>query len=453
MSDTSQRLSLPYIMPGQAQKHVTHNEAVRALDSLVHASVSARNVTTPPSTIANGDYVLIGDSAADAFAGKDNQLAGFVDGAWMFYPPVQGLIVNIEDEAASVIWRGVAWEDFAAGGTVDISALSFDIFGINGTADSYNRLLLNSAASLFNHDGAGHQLKINKATSADTASVLYQTGFSGRAEMGLAGEDDFSFKVSANGTNWKQAMSIEGVSGAVSFPNSKHLTRPVMFNMFGDGGRFGGKPEPLDVRLNNGFSAPNYIKKFNSAVLVEGSKFIDNSDNYGGNRGTMPSHMEDLAEKMKPGASNGVLRYGVEFYTLSVTAGSGTGGALTVGGVTGYLALTGLRYPLPNRFTLSFWVRPSAGQCFIGAHNQTRLFIDGTEVFASTELPYETWTQVTRVVEYAPNVFTGYEASPYRLYLTTGGAFDLAAPVLFPGTLLPDVDAPIGVSSSLTAFM
>ena len=35
MSDTTTRLLLPYILAAQAQKHVTHNEALRRLDGLV----------------------------------------------------------------------------------------------------------------------------------------------------------------------------------------------------------------------------------------------------------------------------------------------------------------------------------------------------------------------------------------------------------------------------------
>jgi hypothetical protein len=62
---------------------------------------------------------------------------------------------------------------------------------------------------LLNHDGAGHQLKINKAAAADTASLLYQDAFSGRAELGLAGDDDFHFKVSPDGSTWKQAILID----------------------------------------------------------------------------------------------------------------------------------------------------------------------------------------------------------------------------------------------------
>jgi hypothetical protein len=55
----------------------------------------------------------------------------------------------------------------------------------------------------------GVQLKINKAAAGDTGSLLFQTGWSGRAEMVLAGDDDFHVKVSADGSNWKEALAID----------------------------------------------------------------------------------------------------------------------------------------------------------------------------------------------------------------------------------------------------
>lgn len=85
--------------------------------------------------------------------------------------------------------------------------------GINSSHDSSNRLTVSAEAALLNHDGAGHQLKINKAAEADTASLLFQTGFLGRAEMGTAGDDNWSIKVSADGATWIDGMVIDAASG------------------------------------------------------------------------------------------------------------------------------------------------------------------------------------------------------------------------------------------------
>lgn len=57
-------LALPCIMPAQAQKHVTHNEALRMLDTLVQLSALDRDRTVPPSAPADGDRHIVAAEAA-----------------------------------------------------------------------------------------------------------------------------------------------------------------------------------------------------------------------------------------------------------------------------------------------------------------------------------------------------------------------------------------------------
>lgn len=97
--------------------------------------------------------------------------------------------------------------------TANVSALYLGLGG--ATADPTNRLSINAPASLFNHAGAGHQVKVNKAAATDTGSFLFQTGFSGRAEFGLTGSDDFQIKVSGDGATWFNALQLERTSGRV----------------------------------------------------------------------------------------------------------------------------------------------------------------------------------------------------------------------------------------------
>jgi hypothetical protein len=87
---------------------------------------------------------------------------------------------------------------------------------VNATADTTNRLAVKSAASLFDNVGNGHQQKINKAAAGDTASTLYQTNYSGRAEFGLTGDDNFHVKVSADGSAWKEAIVVDRTDGRVA---------------------------------------------------------------------------------------------------------------------------------------------------------------------------------------------------------------------------------------------
>jgi hypothetical protein len=213
--DDTPNLGLPYIMAAQSQKHVTHNEAIRALDAMVQLSVLDRDLSAPPVSPAEGARYIVGGSPTGAWSGHAGKVAAFQDGAWMLYAPVEGWIAWIGDEDVAVVWDGTAWSALTTGSG---GGGSFATLGINATADTTNRLTLAADATLLNHDGDGHQLKINKASASDTASLLYQDAFSGRAELGLAGDDDFHFKVSPDGTTWKEAIVIDRSTGVVTFP-------------------------------------------------------------------------------------------------------------------------------------------------------------------------------------------------------------------------------------------
>ena len=217
MPDTTPILQLPYILPSQAQKHVTHNEAIRVLDVLVQLAVSARNLGAPPASPAQGDRYIVAAGASGAWAGKVGQIALFENGAWQFFEPSEGWTAWVTSEQVLASYNGAAWASQAD------APLIVGQLGISATADASNRLSLSSPATLLNHAGAGHQVKVNKAAVGDTASLLFQTGFSGRAEMGTAGNDDFSIKVSADGAAFVTGLSIASATGAVTLPAALRL--------------------------------------------------------------------------------------------------------------------------------------------------------------------------------------------------------------------------------------
>lgn len=213
MSNATPNLRLPYILSAQAQKHVTHNEAIRALDALVQIAVASRTVSAPPAAPTDGVRYIVPDGAAGAWSGFAPHIAAFQDGAWVRYVASEGWLVWVEDEDRLYAFDGSAWTP-TGGQSVNPAPL----VGVNATADTTNRLSVSSPATLFSHAGSDHRHKINKATAADTASLLYQTAFSGRAEMGLAGDDNFHVKVSADGTAWKEALVVDRNTGAITFP-------------------------------------------------------------------------------------------------------------------------------------------------------------------------------------------------------------------------------------------
>jgi len=209
---TSENLKLPLLLPAQAQKHVTVNEALSLLDVLAALVVVSADQTTPPANPANGMAYIVNTDATGDWLGKDGQIAAFINGGWVFITPAAGWSAWDNRENQALIFSNGRWSPRPAGQTTPR-------LGINATADDVNRLSVSSPASLLNHDGAGHQLKINKDAVSDTASLLYQRDFSGRAEMGLAGSDDFSVKVSADGVTWLEAMRCEPLTGTAVFEN------------------------------------------------------------------------------------------------------------------------------------------------------------------------------------------------------------------------------------------
>lgn len=220
MTEDTVNLALPYILSAQAQKHVTHNEALRRLDGMVQMVLQAET-STPPGSPVEGQCLAVGPSPSGAWSGRAGKIALFEDGAWIFLTPRAGWIGWFADANRQKVWTGSAWADLLAESTIPQ-------LGVNATADTTNRLTLSSAATLFNHAGGGHQLKLNKNAAGDTLSLLYQTNWSGRAEMGLAGSDDFEIKVSGDGSSWATALKATS-SGAILMPG-----RPLVRATYGE---------------------------------------------------------------------------------------------------------------------------------------------------------------------------------------------------------------------------
>lgn len=216
MSTISSNLFLPYIQQAQAQKHVTHNEGLRILDTLTQLAVLDSGLTTPPTTVNAGERFIVGSPAAGDWAGKENTVAVWDENAWRYFPPQTGWTAWDQASGQQMAWDGSAWVATAP----DPSMQNLPMVGVNTTADTTNRLAVSSDAVLLTHDATGDQrLKLNKATTPDTASLLFQTNWTGHAEMGLAGNDDFEIKTSPDGSTYNVSVKVDQTTGSVSFPS------------------------------------------------------------------------------------------------------------------------------------------------------------------------------------------------------------------------------------------
>lgn len=215
MSDQTTNLRLPFIVPDQAQKHVTHNEALQRLDALTQLVIQA-TLSLPPTSPADGSCYAIGSGASGVWAGREGKLAVFQDGAWDYLQPQPGWIGWLVATGRAIRYDGTGWTNLVTPLPADLQAQTL---GLNATADPGNRLSISAPASLFNHEGGSHQLKINRGGDSGTGSVLFQTGYAGRAEMGLVGDANFSLKLSSNGAAWKTGLSVD-MAGVVRLPNN-----------------------------------------------------------------------------------------------------------------------------------------------------------------------------------------------------------------------------------------
>lgn len=210
MPDTSPILALPFLLPSQAQKHVTHNEALRRLDIVVQLTVEGFDAVTPPAAPEEGDIHALGISPVAAWAGQAGALAAWLDGTWHFVPPLDGWRAWGRSEQQLRVWDGGSWV------LPLMPSENLPGLGVGTTSDATNRLAVRSEATLLSHAGSDHRLKINKDSDADTASLLFQSNWAGHAEMGLAGDTDFALKVSGNGVDWTDALRFDAATGQAS---------------------------------------------------------------------------------------------------------------------------------------------------------------------------------------------------------------------------------------------
>ena len=332
MSDLSARLGLPYLMPAQAQKHVTHNEALSRLDLLVQLVVQGFDAATPPETPQEGQIWALGPAPTGAWAGQAGALAAWVDGVWQFIPPQTGWrAVQVGAEGAELrLFTTAGWE-------VPQAALPDTLpgLGINASHDSTNRLAVSAEATLLSHAGAGHQLKLNKAAAADTASLLFQTGWSGRAEMGTAGEDDFAIKVSADGGSWHDGLVVDRATGRAALPNGATIAGTEAYrrgNILGTVSQSGGVP--TGAVIESGSNANGSYVKFADGTMMTRTRFTitESTDRRLITLVTLPAAFASTAD-MHPQltlptnsgtALNGVARTDIESWACAQPGGSGT---------------------------------------------------------------------------------------------------------------------------------
>ena len=123
MADASTRFGLPFILPGQAQKELFHNEALALIDGALHPAVEGAPIDQPPADPIEGRIWLVGSAPGGEWSGRSGALAIWTSGGWRFVTPQIGMCAWDKVSGWTRRWTGSGWND----GEVDGSA-----FRVNG---------------------------------------------------------------------------------------------------------------------------------------------------------------------------------------------------------------------------------------------------------------------------------------------------------------------------------
>lgn len=126
MTETTDRLALPMLAVAQAQKEMTHNEALARLDAAVQPVVVAVAPVAMPVSPVAGQCWIVGNQPTGAWMGKAGALAIWTGGGWRFLAPFDGMSVwSLADQGLarreSGVWKIAARQASIAtptGGTV-----------------------------------------------------------------------------------------------------------------------------------------------------------------------------------------------------------------------------------------------------------------------------------------------------------------------------------------------
>lgn len=200
MTDTP-RLSLPVIEAAQAQKHVTHNDALVLLDCLTQLTVESRTLAAPPGSPTDGACYIPATGASGAWSGWDNALALYSGGGWLRLAPVSGLKAWVRAERLTLTYEDGVWRD-----------------GVALTANG-GRVTLRAKEEELTLAGA-YVETADAAFIPDRAIVL---GVAARTTLAIAGASSYGVGTASNATQFGDLIGIApgstnvGVIGPAGF--------------------------------------------------------------------------------------------------------------------------------------------------------------------------------------------------------------------------------------------
>ncbi|WP_164712442.1 hypothetical protein [Methylobacterium currus] len=149
----------------------------------------------------------------------------FLREAWAFLRTFTGRPGEVAVDTTNnrlVVHDGTTPGGFPTVTAADLKTLQpVTLLGLGTTADAQNPFAAKLNTVLWTALTAGEggtgdlRYTLNKEASDNTLSLLFQSGYSGRAELGLTGDDDLRVKVSADGSAWREALRVDRATGGL----------------------------------------------------------------------------------------------------------------------------------------------------------------------------------------------------------------------------------------------
>jgi hypothetical protein len=231
MTDTTANLLLPFIQAAQAQKHITHNEALRLLDGLTQISVLNRNLAAPPGNPAEGARYIVASGATGLWAGWDGDVAFYAGGAWLRLPARTGWVVWVQDEARVVVRIGSVWTPLEAAMGLLSQAASVNVAqgAMGGTT---GMAVLEQALSELSGSSVASSISIPQG------SVVL--GVSTRTLTAITGPAAFDCGVTLETSKFGSALSIAAGSANVGVIAPQAFSADTPIVLTAQGGSFTG---------------------------------------------------------------------------------------------------------------------------------------------------------------------------------------------------------------------
>lgn len=324
MSDTT-RLQLPLIAAAQAQKHVTHNEAIMRLDGLVQMTAKSYTTSAQPGSPSDGDLYLLpsGKTGADWGGYSNYAVAHYYDGIWHQYHPNQGWTCFVQDTAKLYYYTGSAWAQCAP-----ISLITRQRFtsgsGTYTTPAGCRQLRIRMKGGGGGGGGSGSTGPNDGSAGGDTSfnSVVAKGGAAGSSATGVVG---------AGGSGGSGTASVR-IAGAPGLRAIVQITSTTNGQQLGGGGAGAGGGAGGSSITAGGAGVANSGGGGGGGASTDAPAIATIVTRYQGVGGASGEYAEIIIDN--PGAS----------YSYAVGAGGTAGGAGTSGtaggaGGAGYITV------------------------------------------------------------------------------------------------------------------